>query len=170
MPRSCFAGALCLLSAAGCSTRLVPLQPQNAVALARDTALFRVVATVDHAADPLPLQGEGVAFAGVADTLGDAIAAAAVPWAQRHQAQRPGGWEMRVDLLQSRADVNGGRITVELATRVTLTATVGRVYLAQTHGYCRQTDVLQSNPTQTVYACMDAMARDLAGWLEGVQP
>jgi hypothetical protein len=131
---------------------------------------LHVIASIDEAADPLPLRGNSLVFAGVANALGDAVSTATAPWGARHSGDRPGGWELRVALIQSRAEVSGGRITVELAASVTLSALIGQVYLAQTHGYCRQTDVLGEVPTATVYACMDGMAHDLAGWLEGVPP
>jgi hypothetical protein len=155
----------------GCVTpRVVTLQPQGPLASAESFHGLHVITTIDGAADPLPLNGDCLVFAGVASTLGKTIAGSARGWAERHSAQRPGGWEMRVSLIQSRADVSNGRITVELATTVTLSATLGQGYLAQTHGYCKQTDVLVSDPTRSVYTCMDVMAHDLAGWLEGVSP
>jgi hypothetical protein len=155
----------------GCVTpRMVALRaPATSDVLPAQRALH-VIPYIDDAADPLPLQGESVVFAGVASTLADAIGVATQSWAQRHQAERPGGWELRVDLIHSRAEAAHGRITVELATRVTLSATIGQMYLAQTHGYCQRSDVLASDPTATVYGCMEGMARDLAGWLEGVRP
>jgi len=149
---------------------MVTLHPPSAVEAERGEKLLHVIPYIGDAADPLPLQGDGVAFAGVAATLAETIRTASNGWADRHQKDRPGGWEMRVDLIQSRAEVNHGRITVELAARVTLNATIGQVYLAQTHGYCKRTDVMASDPTAAVYACMEGMAHDLAGWLEGVRP
>ena len=159
------------LSASCFGQRIIILRPQRAMEAAEQAQhVLHVIPSIDEASDPLPLRGNGVAFAGVSTTLGDAVAAATESWAVKHSAARAGGWELKVALIQSRAEVSGGRITVELATRVTLTATVGQVYLAQTHGYCKQTDVLTEDPTGTVYRCMEAMAHDLAGWLEGVQP
>lgn len=167
-----FASLAAAALAVGCATpRVVALRPPVAAAEAeRGQRLMHVIPYIGDAADPLPLQGDGLVFAGVATTLAEAIRAASTSWAQRHQQDRPGGWEMRVDLIQSRAEVSHGRITVELAARVTLNATLGQLYLAQTHGYCKRTDVLANDPTATVYSCMDAMAHDLAGWLEGVRP
>jgi hypothetical protein len=150
--------------------RVVPLRPAAAAETGSPPGPLHVIPYIDDAADPLPLQGDGVVFAGVASTLAETIRVATFGWAERHRAARPGGWELRVDLIQSRAEASRGRITVELATRVTLNATTGQVYLAQTHGYCKRSDVLASDPTATVYGCMEAMAHDLAGWLEGVQP
>jgi hypothetical protein len=158
---------LCVL--AGCSPRLIVLQPQTSSAEQRQSPLH-VIATVDNAADPLTLRGGNLAFGEVANTLGDVIASAATPWATKHQSQRDGGWELRVDLVQSRAEVSQGLVTIELAARVTLSATVGQVYLAQTHGYCRQTDKFEGDATRPVYVCMEAMAHDITGWLEGVTP
>jgi hypothetical protein len=159
------------LSAACIGQRIIVLRAQRAIEGAEQAPhALHVITSIDEAADPMPLRGNGVAFAGVATTLGNAIGAATVSWSASHAAQRLGGWELRVALIQSRAEVSGGRITVELAARVTLSATLGQIYLAQTHGYCKQTDVLTDDPTATVYACMESMAHDLAGWLEGVQP
>jgi hypothetical protein len=131
---------------------------------------LHVLASVDKAADPLPIEGENAVFDYVADTLGESISRASMPWARRHQARRPSGWEMRVEVTDSRARMVDGQLTVELATRVTLTALGGQVYLGQTHGHCQQADGRGKVPEQVVYDCMESMARDLAGWLEGVSP
>ena len=101
---------------------------------------------VEDAADPMPLKGGGIAFAGVAAAIADTISSAATPWADRHRAPRPEGWELRVALVQSRAEISGKQITVELATRVTLSATRGQTYLAQTHGYCKQPTRWRATP------------------------
>ena len=77
---------------------------------------------------------------------------------------------MRVELIRSHAEVSNNRVAVELATRVTLSSTLGKAFLGQTHGYCKQSEVIAPGPTAAVYACMDGMAHDLAGWLEGIQP
>jgi hypothetical protein len=131
---------------------------------------LHVLASVDKAADPLPIDGENAVFEYVAETLGETISRASMPWARRHRPERPAGWEMRVELTDSRARMVNGQLTVELATRVTLTGLGGQVYLAQTHGHCQQADGRGKAPEQLVYDCMESMARDLAGWLEGVSP
>jgi hypothetical protein len=167
-----FRALLCVVAATtACVTpRVVPLRPTAPTDAASSPGPLHVIPYIDDAQDPLPLQGDDVVFAGVASTLAETIRLATASWAERHRAARPGGWELRVDLIQSRAEESRGRITVELAARVTLNATIGQVYLAQTHGYCKRSDVLARDPTASVYGCMDAMAHDLAGWIEGVQP
>ncbi len=159
------------LLAVGCATpEIVPLRRQQELPTDR-LRLFRVVTTVEDAADPLLVQGSHVAFANVSTTLSDAIEAAANPWAQRHAGQRPGGWELKVDVIRASANASRGHVSVELGTRITLSGHYGGEYLAQTHGFCQETSKPGSDdPAAPINACMEALAHDLAGWLEGVSP
>jgi hypothetical protein len=159
------------LLAIGCATpEIIPLRPRTELAGNRQR-IFRVVTTVEDGADPLSLQGSHIAFANVGTTLSDALESAATPWAGRHAARRPGGWELHVDVIRANAESSHGHVAVELGTRVTLSGHYAGEYLAQTHGFCKETSKPGSDdPSVPVNACMEAMAHDLAGWLEGISP
>jgi hypothetical protein len=77
---------------------------------------------------------------------------------------------MLVEIIRSDAEVQDGRLTVELEARVTLRGTVGQLHLGQTHGYCKISDALAGDGSPVVYQCLERMSRDLAGWLEGQNP
>ncbi|HEY3356620.1 MAG TPA: hypothetical protein VGQ83_25440 [Polyangia bacterium] len=161
------AALIALLLGAGCGPRLVPL----AAPAARGDSGLELVAEVAGGADPLPAAGGGLAFSGVARASGAFVAAAAEPWARRHRDARPGGWRLLVELTQARARLSDGALTVELETRVTLSARAGQLHLGQTRGYCRETDTFSARAPAAVAArCLERMGRDLAGWLEGVSP
>jgi hypothetical protein len=160
-------GVFCL---AGCGSRLLPLEPPARPGPDAESAL-EVVAGAAGGADPLPVAGGGVSYAGVARAAGAYVAAAARPWAERHRPERPGGWQMVVELTLARADVEDGMITVELETRVTLRARAGLLHRGQTRGYCKATDAFSPRqPTTVATRCLERMGRDLADWLEGVAP
>jgi hypothetical protein len=57
---------------------------------------------------------------------------------------------------------------------VTLRGTAGQIHIGQTRGYCKQTDDggdgVSDDGSLVVYRCLERMSRDLAGWLEGLNP
>ena len=105
---------LLALLCAGCGVRLVALRPDYVPPLGPSPHGLRVVPIVEDGADPVRLKGSDIAFAGATAALADIITIAAAPWAERHRAERPEGWELPVALLQSKAEISDGRITVEL--------------------------------------------------------
>lgn len=121
--------------------------------------------------DPLPVEGTPLTYGDVETALGHAVSSAAVPWADAHRAQRPEGWQLMVELTSGDATFSGGRLIVTLGVRATLRTRVGRTYLAQTQASCRQAGVVPvEKGAPVVFACMERIGRDLAGWLGQVEP
>src|SRR5579872_3476485 len=128
---------------AGCAPRLIQLSPngQSLLPLAAGQPL-EVVVTVAGGVDPLPVSGERVIYGGLADAVSRSILSAGTTWGQRHRLVRAGGWQMLVEIVRSNAEVQAGRLTVEVETRVTFRGTLGQVHLGQTYGYCKEAEVL----------------------------
>lgn len=164
----CFIAVL----AVGCvhTIRLEPIPPRDAHG--RGSAPLLVLGAVAGGEDPLPLSGTDLAFEGVIHALERYVALAADDWATRHGPDRPGGWELTIELVRSSARTSNAQLTAELDARFTLRGTAGRVYVAQTSQHCKHTDVFSTGDqaASVVRSCMEHMARDLAGWLEGVSP
>ena len=121
--------------------------------------------------DPLPVDGASVSFGEVEVALGHAISSAAVPWAQAHRAERPEGWQLTVELTQADATYRDGRLIVGMTARATLRTRMGRTFLAQSQGTCRQGSVVSAEQGAPVFfTCMEQMGRDLAGWLGQIEP
>jgi hypothetical protein len=170
--RSLIAGLGLLLSLPlGCATEVIPLRPErgSASSLAPLKPL-EVIVSLSGASDPLPVQGRRIAYGGLTAAVGQFMEAASRPWADRHRTSRPGGWQMLVEIIRSDAELQAGRLTVELEARVTLRGTVGQIHLGQTHGYCKVAGTLAGDGSPVVYRCLERMSRDLAGWLEGQNP
>lgn len=162
-----------LIVCAGCAPTLVSL---GAAVPVTDTAPRQIpleVATRSSVPDPLPLSfGGNAKFGDLEASLGHAVATAAVAWADAHRGERPGGWQLLVELAGARAERSlDGVFTVTLNVRATLRARVGLTYLAQTQAHCKEHGL--STPERAAplfYGCMMAVGRELAGWLGGVQP
>jgi hypothetical protein len=171
-PRPSLAAVALLSSISfGCARELIQLPPGPVAALAIERIeSLEVVASVAGGADPLPLRGGRLAYAGLTDATRRFIEAAGRPWAERQRARRPGGWQLLVELTRSDADLQGGRLTVEIETRVTLRGTVGQVHIGQTHGYCKVAETFTGDGSSVVTGCLERLSRDLAGWLEGQSP
>lgn len=121
--------------------------------------------------DPMPVRGSRVVYGGLSGATGLAIAAAVAPWGERHRSDRSGGWQMLVELIRSEVETQSGLMTVEIETRVTVRGSLGQIHLGQTRGYCKVSDVVaEADGARLVFRCLDRMARDLAGWLEGLNP
>ena len=150
-----------LLSAAGMPVTQTP---------GKETPL-EVVTRSTGVTDPLPIEGASVTFGDVETTLGHAISTAAVPWANEHQAQRPEGWQLFVELTRAEATYHEGRLVVSLGARATLRTRSTRTYLAQTQANCRQGAVVPLEAGAPVFfTCMEQMGRDIAGWLGQIEP
>ena len=121
--------------------------------------------------DPVGIPGTGVAFAGLEESLGHAVGSAVVPWAEQHRNERPGGWQLVVELIEAHAERSGPRLLVTVGTRATLRARTGNVYLAQTQVHCRQSALVDpAEATPVFYDCLLDLGRELNGWLGGVHP
>jgi hypothetical protein len=132
---------------------------------------LEVVTRSTGVTDPLVIEGTGVAYGDVETTLGHAISSAAVPWANVHQAQRPEGWQIFVELTRAEASYHGGRLVVTLGARATLRTRTTRTFLAQTSATCRQGSLLPlEHGAPVFFTCMEQMGRDLAGWLGQIEP
>ncbi len=174
--RACAGGAVVVCLGSGCSssTQTIPLlhaagapltlTPQKAVPL-------EVVTRSTGVDDPLPVSGSSISYAELEATLSIAISTAAAPWAFDHQSQRPGGWQLAIDVTRAEAAYRDGRLFITINVRATLRDRTTRDYLAQSLAECRQAGLVPENEgAPVIYSCMSRMGRDLAGWLGSVQP
>jgi hypothetical protein len=170
-PRCSLAAVALSASSVACAPQLIQLRPGSPAPLAVERlAPLEVIASVAGGADPLPVRGGRFAYAGLTDATRRSVEAAARPWAERQRARRPGGWQLLVEVTRSDAELQAGRLSVEIETRVTLRGTIGQVHLAQTHGYCKVADTFGGDGSSVVTTCLERLSRDLAGWLEGQSP
>jgi hypothetical protein len=150
-----------LLSAAGIPVTYTPPRDVPLEVVTRSTAV----------PDPLTVTGSDVSYADVESTLGHAITTAAVPWAEDHVTERPGGWQLSVELIEAKAEYDGGRLVVTMNTRATLRTRRDHDYLAQTQVPCREAGLtFPERGAPVLYSCMSRIGRDLASWLGGLQP
>lgn len=167
-------GLACVLVCLGCARETVPLLASAGIPMTvtpPQEIPLEVVTRSTGIRDPLPVDGARVSYGDLETALGHAVSSAAVPWASAHQAQRPEGWQLSVELTHADATWSEGRLIVTLGARATLRTRVGRTYLAQTQANCRQAGVLPAaQGAPIVFACMERMGRDLAGWLGQVEP
>ncbi|HLK92022.1 MAG TPA: hypothetical protein VKZ18_19175 [Polyangia bacterium] len=149
---------------------MIELEPLRPVAPGDGAGQIDVVASVAGGADPLPVAGSRLAYEGLTPLTGYLVAEATRPWAERHRASRPGGWQLLVEITRSDAELRAARLTIEVDVRVTLRATVGQTDLAQTQGHCKVTDAFLGDGSPVVTACLERLSRDVAGWLQGRAP
>jgi hypothetical protein len=151
-----------LLTAAGIPITFTPSGEVPLEVVTRSTAVK----------DPLVVAGSDVSYADLEAALGHSISSATVPWAQQHIAQRPGGWQLSVEVIEAKAEYEStGRLIITLNTRATLRTRQEHDYLAQTQVPCREAGL--TTPDQgapVVYSCMSRIGRDLASWLGGINP
>ena len=151
-----------LLTAAGIPITFTPSGEVPLEVVTRSTAVK----------DPLVVAGSDVSYADLEAALGHSISSATVPWAQQHIAQRPGGWQLSVEVIEAKAEYEStGRLIITLNTRATLRTRQEHDYLAQTQVPCREAGL--TTPDQgapVVYLCMSRIGRDLASWLGGINP
>jgi hypothetical protein len=166
-------GAL-IVACLGCARETVPLLSSAGIPITVTPSQeipLEVVTRSTGIRDPLPVDGARVSYGDLESALGHAISSAAVPWATAHRAQRPEGWQLSVEMIHADASWLEGRLIVTLGARATLRTRVGRNYLAQTQANCRQAGMTPAAlGAAIVFACMERMGRDLAGWLGQVEP
>jgi hypothetical protein len=161
-------------STVGCSDGLeiVPLLGTAGIPLTpTTTAPLEVVTRSTAVADPLPVRGTSVAYGDIEAAMGHAVASATVPWASNHRGVSPKGegWQLFVEITNSDAQYEDGRVIFTVGVRATLRARAGNVYLAQSQASCRQGGLVPSTRGAPVmYRCMMEIGHDLAGWLDGV--
>ena len=160
-----------LLGLLSCAQETLPLVPHGPpLRPPGRPGVFEVSISVAHGADPLAITGQSVAMSGLADALADYVAVATEPWAARNQGARPGGWQLQVDVLRAAARADEDHLHVELEAQVTLRALAGRRHLAQTRAYCHENEALGPDPRTAVVHCMERLAHDVSGWLDGTSP
>lgn len=149
-----------LLSSAG-----IPLtRPNGSVPL-------EVVTRSTSVRDPLPVSGTGVVYGDFEAALGHAVSSAAVPWADKNQGRRPGGWQLFVEVIKAEAEHDGTRMIVTIGVRATLRARVGGAHIAQTETACRDGGLVPPDRGAPVlYGCMTRIGRDLTSWLAAADP
>jgi hypothetical protein len=150
-----------LLTAAGIPITYTPPREVPLEVVTRSTAVK----------DPLVVMGTEISYADIEGALGHAITTATTPWAQDHVVQRPGGWQLSVELIEAKAEYDGGRLIVTMNTRATLRTRQDHDYLAQTQVPCREAGLtIPERGAPVVYSCMSRIGRDLASWLGGINP
>ncbi len=164
-----------LLVCAGCAPTLVPLGSAVPVTDAPPRDVPLEVVTRSSAPDPLTVYGPHYRRARYTDlevSLGHAVSTAVVPWADAHRNERPGGWQLVVELVQARAETSlDGVVTVAMNARATLRSRLGHDYLAQTQAHCKTRALTPPDQAAPLfYGCMMAVGSELAGWLGGVRP
>jgi hypothetical protein len=169
------AGALTAGCAHSRSSSVVPLLGAAGIPLTftppADVPL-EVVTRSTAVKDPLVVSGSDVSYAELEAALGHSISSATVPWAEQHLAQRPGGWQLAVEVTEAKAEYEPtGRLIVTMNTRATLRTRRDHDYLAQTQAPCREAGLTPpERGAPVVFSCMSRIGRDLASWLGGVSP
>jgi bacillopeptidase F (M6 metalloprotease family) len=150
-----------LLTAAGIPVTYTPPREVPLEIVTRSTAVK----------DPLVVHGSDVSYADLEGALGHAITTATIPWAEEHVKDRPGGWQLSVEVIEAKAEYDAGRLIVTMNTRSTLRTRQDHVYLAQTQTPCREAGLtIPEKGAPVIYSCMSRIGRDLASWLGGVNP
>ena len=159
----------------GCSEgtmQIVPLLSAAGIPLTAETTVpLEVVTRSTAVRDPLPMRGTDVVYGDIEAALGHAVSTATVPWADNHRKHPTGkdGWQLFVEITNSDADYEGGRVIFSVGVRATLRLRAGNVYLAQTQASCRQGGIVPPDKGAPImYRCMMEVGHDLAGWLDGV--
>ena len=120
---------------------------------------------------PLRVRGTGVVYTDLGPALSAEIGRAVQPFGDRHRMERPGGWELLIEVTQADARRRAGQVAVALSIRATLRARTGQLYLAQTQRYCSETGSVRPEEAAPVFlGCMNTLGRELGGWLGGVSP
>jgi hypothetical protein len=121
--------------------------------------------------DPVDVRGAHYAYGDMESLVGMAVSSAASPWAEKHRAQRPDGWQLQAELIQADAEYDADRLIVTLGVRLTLRARNDRHFIAQSQAGCRQSALRQPRDgADVIYACVNQMGRDTASWLALVEP
>jgi hypothetical protein len=151
-----------LLTAAGIPITFTPPGEVPLEVVTRSTAVK----------DPLVVTGSDVSYADLEAALGHSISSATVPWAEQHIAQRPGGWQLSVEVTEAKAEYeSSGRLIITMNTRSTLRTRRDHDYLAQVQVPCREAGLTTPDKgAPVVFSCMSRIGRDLASWLGGVTP
>jgi len=153
------------LAACGGSERFVRVVPDGITTGAASPPAdptFEVVARVAGVHDPLPVAGAEVAFVDLERALGQAVVRAVAP---KHDHV------LTVELVAGDARYAEGRLAVSLVARATLRTREGNTFVAQTQVVCRDGATLPARDgARVVWSCMARLAKDLAGWLDGLPP
>ncbi len=164
-------GSLALLCACGPTQTVSLLHSVGApVTMTPSEAIpLEVVTRSTGVKDPLVVIGADVSYADVETTIGTAISSAAAPWAAKHRDDNPEGWQLLVEVIESRATYADGRLLAVLGVRLTLRTRTDHRYLAQSQASCRNASLVPADRgAEVLYGCMASMGRDVASWLSMV--
>jgi hypothetical protein len=153
--------------------QIVPLLTSAGIPITRPTGSvpLEVVTRSTSVRDPLPVSGSGIVYGDFEAALGHAVSSAAAPWADKHKARRPEGWQLFVEVIQAEAEYDGGRMIVTIGVRATLRTRVGGAHLGQTETACRDGGLVNADGGAPVlYRCMTRIGRDLTSWLAAADP
>jgi len=174
--RACAGGIVLVCLAGGCSStsNTIPLLHAAGAPLTLTPNRQIPLEVITHSTgvpDPMPVAGSSTEYAELESALGIAVSTAAAPWASEHKDQRPGGWQLAVEVTRAEASYSGGRLYVTIDARATLRDRSSRDYLAQSLVECKEAGLVPENEgSPVIYSCMSRIGRDLAGWLGSVQP
>lgn len=159
----------------GCGGRnIVPLLSSAGIPITRTptgAVPLEVVTRSTSVRDPLPVSGSSVVYGDFEAALGAAVSSAAVPWADKNQGRRPGGWQLYVEVIQAEAEHDGSRMLVTIGVRATLRARVGGDHIGQTETACRDGGLVPAERgADVLYRCMTRIGRDLTSWLAAADP
>jgi hypothetical protein len=147
------------LLAAGCVRHHIVLSSPPATPHAGD--LHVTCALEGDVADALPVDGTDSDLVGSRRTLEAVVSTELASWAEHHPHR--GGWDLSLELFRAQARDN----TVELSVRASLSSAIGEENASQTRRDCKET---ADAPDAAFYACVQSLAHDLKGWIEGVKP
>lgn len=154
--------ALGLALSTSCSETLVPIALPGAqtAPLYHGDDGFDVIARSSSIADPLPVSGSSVAFAGLEGALTHALAG--------EIAHRP-GLSLTVELVSAEATFDRSRLSVVLVARATLREREGNSFVAQSQAVCRDSALVRpENGAHVVGRCLTRLSHDVGGWLDGL--
>jgi hypothetical protein len=153
------------LLASGCERHHIVLDSSHVLVSAERAPQLHVTCALEGPAEPLPVAGTDVDLIGLRHTIEDVVSAELRPWAAR--TKRKGGWDLALELFRAQGKEEHGHVTAELSVRATLSSTVGEVNASQTRRDCKETG---PEPDAAFYLCIQSLAHDLSGWIEGAQP
>jgi hypothetical protein len=159
------------LIVAGCSgPRVISILPAQVARSEDRTPPLSVVVDATNTHLPLAISGANLAYGDVDRALSQAIERALVRLSAELAARHARRLELAVELIDAHAEYSRERLVVRLTVRATLRENAGNVYVAQTHARASASAVVAPERGATVVSdCDAALARQLSGWLDGME-
>jgi len=167
---ACFVCMAAIFSA--CGTSVVSVLPTQSSITPRVGAPRPIEVTVDATTVRLPLvvSGANVAFGDVDRALARSIDQALAAASPKFSLPPGLHLELQVELIDVHGEYSRGRLVIGMAARATLRQRKGNAYVAQTHAHSTASaHVSAARGAPAVLACTDSIARQLSGWLLGLE-